>query len=121
MKVSLPLEILIDELDGSLWVATVVNKRLMGLEIDPAGEEVRWGSIYWARVSHIDKELDAAYVELDIDNYGMLNNADVRIVNEKDGYSQKRWRCCYRQIVDRTGTNDSSASQKRIFAIGGSR
>ena len=77
------MEILVDEMEGSLWVATVEKNKLTGLEIDPSDEEVRWGSIYWAKVTHIDKALDAAYVELDEDNAGLLNNADVHITDKK--------------------------------------
>jgi len=82
------LQILVDEMEGSLWVCTVKKNKLTGLEIDPAEEEVRWGSIYWARVTHIDKSLDAAYVELDEDNTGLLHNKDVRFF-DKDGNLKK--------------------------------
>lgn len=77
------MEILVDEMEGSLWVCTVNKNKLNGLEIDPAEEEVRWGSVYWARVTHIDKNLDAAYVQLDEDNTGLLHNKDVRITDKK--------------------------------------
>lgn len=43
-------------------------------------ENVRFGSIYWGRVTRIDKAMDAAYVSLDGENTGILNNADVRIM-----------------------------------------
>ena len=56
---------------------------LIGLEIDPANEEVRWGSIYWAKVKYINKEMDAAFLDLDGDNTGILHNKDVRIVDKK--------------------------------------
>lgn len=73
------MDILIDELDGSLWVAAVEKGKLEDLEVDPEEEEVRWGSIYWGKVQRIDKALDAAIIELDVDNVGILHNADVRI------------------------------------------
>lgn len=73
------MDILIDELDGSLWVAAVEKGKLEDLELDPENEEVRWGSIYWGKVLRIDKAMDAAIVQLDIDNTGILHNADVRI------------------------------------------
>lgn len=82
------MDILVDEMEESLWVATVENNALTGLEIDPDNEEVRWGSIYWGKVTHIDKALDAAFVDLDGDNTGILHNADVRIT-DKDGNIQK--------------------------------
>lgn len=75
-------------MDGSLWVASVLDQKLNGLEIDPASEEVRWGAIYWAKVTHIDKTLDAAFVDLDGDNTGLLKNADIRIL-QKDGTYKK--------------------------------
>ncbi len=75
-------------MDDSLWVAAVEGGRLQGLEIDPGSEEVRWGSIYWARVTTIDASLDAAWLDLDGDNTGLLNNADVRIRNKDGTYSK---------------------------------
>lgn len=77
------MEILVDEMEGSLWVATVEKNILTGLEIDPVNEEVRWGSIYWAKVTNIDKAMDAAFVDLDGDNTGILHNKDVRITDKK--------------------------------------
>lgn len=49
---------------------------------------MRWGSIYWAKVTHIDKTLDAVFVDLDGENSGFLTNADVRIL-QKDGSYKK--------------------------------
>lgn len=76
------VEILIEEMDDSLWSAALEDGRLTGLEVDPSLEEVRWGSVYWARVFRIDAALDAAFVDLDGDNKGILNCADVYIKNE---------------------------------------
>lgn len=74
------MNILIEELDESLWVAAIgKNKRLEALEVDPAMEEVRAGSIYWARVIRIDATLDAAFLLLDGDNIGLLNSGDLRV------------------------------------------
>jgi ribonuclease G len=77
------LEILVEELDGGLWVAAVDRGRLQGLEVDPGAEEVRWGNIYWGKVARIDKALDAAFIDLDGDNEGILHNADVRFFDQK--------------------------------------
>ncbi|MAE51203.1 MAG: ribonuclease E [Micavibrio sp.] len=82
------LDILIEELEGSIWVATLNNGRLDGLEVDPVDEEIRWGSIYWAKVKSIDKALDAVYLQLDVDNVGILYNQDVRVQDE-DGSFKK--------------------------------
>lgn len=77
------MQILIDEMEGSLWVSTIKNNQLIGLEIDPADEEVRFGSIYLAKVLRIDKAMDAAFVQLDEDNTGLLNNKDIRLIDDK--------------------------------------
>lgn len=77
------MDILIDELDGSLWVASVEKGRMETLEVDPVAEHVRYGSIYWARVERIDAALDAAYLDLDGDNQAILHNADVRLTDAK--------------------------------------
>jgi Rne/Rng family ribonuclease len=76
------VDILIEEMDGSLWSAALEGGKLTGLEVDPSQEEVRWGSIYWARVFRIDTSLDAAFVDLDGSNKGILNCGDVYITNE---------------------------------------
>lgn len=77
------MDILIDEMEESLWVCSVDKNKLTGLEIDPSEEEVRWGSIYRAKVMRIDKAMDAAYVDLDGENTGFLNNKDVRVYDKK--------------------------------------
>lgn len=73
------MHILVDEMEGSLWVATTQKRKLTGLEIDPHGEEVRFGSIYRAKVISINKEMDAAFVQLDVDNTGLIHNKDIYI------------------------------------------
>jgi ribonuclease G len=73
------MDILIEELAGSLWAAAVDKTALRGLEIDPVLERVRYGSIYWARVKRIDTALDAAFLDIDGENTGILYNRDVRI------------------------------------------
>lgn len=78
------MDILIEETRGSVCVAATDKDRLQGLEIDPITEEVRWGSIYWAKVKSIDAALDAVFLDLDGQNMGILYNRDVR-VREKDG------------------------------------
>lgn len=78
------MDILIDESDGSLWVTALEEGRLDGLEIDPVDEQVRWGSIYWAQIKGFNTALDAAYLDLDGENTGLLFNADTR-QQDKDG------------------------------------
>ena len=82
------LEILIEEIGGSLWVGALQDGVLQGLEVDPGNEEVRWGSVFWAKVARIDAAQDAAFVNLDGENIGILYNADVRI-QKKDGTWKK--------------------------------
>lgn len=82
------LDVLIEEFEGGLWAAALRKGRLETLEIDPSFEEVRWGSIYWAKVKTIDAALDAVFLDLDGDNIGMLYNSDVRI-RLKDGTVKK--------------------------------
>lgn len=76
------MDILIDEHEGALWVAALKDGRLDGLEIDPADEAVRWGSIYWAKIKGFNAALDAAYLDLDGDTTGILFNQDTRRVDE---------------------------------------
>ncbi|MCB1593134.1 MAG: ribonuclease E/G [Alphaproteobacteria bacterium] len=67
-----------------MWAAALEKGRLEGLEIDPAHEAVRWGSIYWGKVTSVSASLDAAFVDLDGSYTGVLYNRDVR-VRAKDG------------------------------------
>ncbi len=83
-KVESTLDIIIEEQDGCLWVATTERHRIEGLEVDPPHEVVRWGSIYWGRVDRIDAKLDAAFIDLDGDTTGILYNKDTRS-RDKDG------------------------------------
>jgi ribonuclease G len=56
--------------------------------VDPAGEEVRWGSIYWAKIKSVNAALDAVFLDLDGENTGILYNADTRWI-DKDGKTHK--------------------------------
>jgi len=82
------LHILVDELNEGLWVATLEGNALYGLEIDPYEEYVRSGSIYWARVVRIDKSMDAAFLDLDGENTGLLHNRDYYKL-DKDGIATR--------------------------------
>ncbi len=77
------MDIIVEELDGGLWVAATEKGRLQGLEVDPGIEQVRWGAIYRAKVTRIEKSMDAAFVDLGSGNEGLLHNSDVRIVDAK--------------------------------------
>jgi Rne/Rng family ribonuclease len=82
------VDILIEESEGCLWAAALMNGKLQGLEIDPLQEEVRWGSIYRATVKTIDPARDAAFLDLDGSNTGILYNKDIRVKDE-DGKTIK--------------------------------
>lgn len=73
------MDILIEEYQGRIWAAALAKGQLEGLEVDPAHEAVRWGSIYWGRVSSVNAALDAAFVDLDEHYSGILYNKDLRI------------------------------------------
>lgn len=78
MAAKLPaLDILVEDLQGSLWVAAVENNKLSALEIDPYVEMVRWGSIYWAKIIRIDNSLNAAFLDLGYDIVGMLPASEI--------------------------------------------
>ncbi len=78
------MDILIEELEENIWVVALEKGKLEGLEIDPPHEAVRWGSIYWAKVTSIDAGQDAAFLDLDGDNTGILYNRDVRYIDKGD-------------------------------------
>lgn len=82
------MDILIDQMEGNLWVAALKKGKLEGLEIDPVDEEVRYGSLYRGRVIDIDKAMDAAFIDLDGDNTGLLHNADIWIQDKKGNYKK---------------------------------
>ncbi len=78
------MDILIEEFEGNIWSVALENGRIEGLEIDPPGEQVRYGSIYYAKVTRIDAALDAAFLDLDGDNTGILYNRDLRVKTADD-------------------------------------
>lgn len=77
------MDIIIEEHEGSLWVAATERGKIQGLDVDPAHEIIRVGSIYWARIDRIDSKLDAAFLDLDGDNFGILYNRDVRFRDKR--------------------------------------
>jgi ribonuclease G len=74
------MDILIEDLDGSLWSVAIDKKnKIQNLEIDPYAEIVRWGSVYMARVTRIDASQNAAFVDLGFGFEGILYHKDVRL------------------------------------------
>ncbi len=82
------MDILIEEYQGNIWAVALEDGRLDGVEIDPVNETVRYGSIYYAKVKRIDTSLDAAFVDLDGTNIGIIYNKDIRYT-DKDGKTCK--------------------------------
>lgn len=78
------LHILIEEYKENIWAVALNKGKLEGIEIDPINEPVRYGSIFYAKVTRIDAALDAAFLNLDGYNTGILFNKDVR-TTDKDG------------------------------------
>ena len=106
------MDVYIEELEGSLWVASLTQGRLKGLEIDPSAEEVRWGSVYFAKVLSVDKALDAVYVDLDGENTGIVFNSDVRVYDKKGESLEGQFRR-YRQSP-KTRQHGHATGQKRL-------
>jgi len=74
------MDILIEDLDGSLWSVAIDKKnKVQHLEIDPYAEIIRWGSLYMGKVGRIDKSQDAAYIDLGFGFEGILYLKDVRL------------------------------------------
>lgn len=82
------MDILIEEFEGNIWSVALEQGRIEGLEIDPPLEHIRYGSIYYAKVAKIDTGLDAAFLDLDGENTGILFNRDTRF-KDKDGHTIK--------------------------------
>lgn len=78
------MDILIEEYQEKIWAVALNQGKIEGFEIDPLNEEIRYGSIYYAKVERIDAAQDAAFLNLDGENYGILYNKDVRF-KDKDG------------------------------------
>jgi ribonuclease G len=72
-----PLDILVEDLNGSLWVAAIQKNTITALEIDPDIELIRWGSVYQAKVMRIDASLNAAFVDLGHEMVGMLPASEI--------------------------------------------
>ena len=86
------MDILIENVEGSLWAAAVKDKRLYGIEIDPAMEGIRWGAIHWASVERFDTRMDVAFLDLGHGEQGIINGKDIRPRGTKDEAIQKKLR-----------------------------
>ena len=66
------IDLYVDEIDGRLHAAVVRKTVMTDLYVDALDQEASWGSIYLARVTKIDKRLDAAIVDLGNNISGLL-------------------------------------------------
>lgn len=82
-------DILVEDLNGVLWVAAVENNKIQAIDLDPQVEDIRWGSIYWAKVMRIDNHLNAAFLDLDSEAVGMLHAKDVWL-ETKEGWTANK-------------------------------
>lgn len=82
------MDILIERIEGSLWAAAIEDSSLRGVEVDPVLEGVRWGAVYWARVTKLDKRMNAAFLDLGHGEQGLLNAKDFRKIG-KEGIGKK--------------------------------
>lgn len=74
------MDVLIEDLEGSLWSVAIDKKnKIQHLDIDPYAEIIRWGSLYMAKITRIDKGQDAAYVDLGFGFEAILYLKDVRL------------------------------------------
>ena len=84
------MDILIEDLDGSLWSVAIDKKnKIQNLEIDAYAEIIRWGSVYMAQVGRIDAKANCAYVDLGFGFEGILYLKDVRINGAQPPKSKK--------------------------------
>lgn len=58
------LELLVDEIDGRLHAAVIHKTVLTDLYADPIDKLGAWGALYLGKVAKIDKNLDAAIIDL---------------------------------------------------------
>ncbi len=70
-------DILVEELNGALWAVVVEKGKIEAIDLDPQIEDVRWGSLYWAKVTRIDARLNAAFLDLDGEAVGLIQAQDV--------------------------------------------
>lgn len=82
------MDILIEEFESNIWSVALEEGRIDGLEIDSPSEQIRYGSIYYAKVARIDAGLDAVFLDLDGENTGILFNRDTRF-RDKKGHTIK--------------------------------
>lgn len=58
------LELFADDIDGYLYVAIVKDKKLIDLCVSPPDVIGSWASIHLGKVTKIDKNLDAAFIDI---------------------------------------------------------
>ena len=84
------MDILIEDLAGSLWSVAIDKKnKIQNMEIDPYSEIIRWGSLYMGQVGRIDAANNTAYIELGFGFQGLLYLKDVRIDGKSPAKGKK--------------------------------
>lgn len=91
-------DILIEDLNGALWAVVVEKGRIEAIDLDPQIEDVRWGSLYWAKVTRIDTRLNAAFLDLDGDAVGMIQAQDVWLEDD-NGHWKKNTNARVGQVL----------------------
>lgn len=81
-------DVLVEELNGALWAVVVENGKIEAIDLDPQIEDVRWGSLYWAKVTHIDTRLNAAFLDLDGEAVGIIQAQDVWLDDGKGNWTK---------------------------------
>ena len=84
------LELFADDIDGYLYVAVINNGLLIDLYINPPDIAGNWASIYLGKVTKLDTNLDAAFIDLGngLTGYLPAEYAAVRIPNKKTRRSE---------------------------------
>lgn len=82
------LELFIDEIDGRLHAAITQKGRVIDLYVDAKERDISWASMYLGKVIKVDKNLDAAIIDLGNGQQGFLPAKHVHFAGA-DG-SEKR-------------------------------
>jgi Rne/Rng family ribonuclease len=81
------MEILITKSPLEVRLIETVNGKLKNLIISRDDEEIKLGNIYLGRVDSINKQLNAAFVDIGIGQAGFLSGSDAQI---RSGHNEKK-------------------------------
>jgi len=77
------IEILTENVDGQLYAAVLKNHKIIDLYTDYTNTDVKWGSIYLARVKKIDAKQDFAILDLGGGKEGLIASKHLRLEKEQ--------------------------------------